>query len=668
MMRLPIVTLTALCFALNGAAGLTQTPCTSSPVSLVEIGDSTSTPYIGITFKYSQGTFPHELARAGGITVGDFDNDGLSDFVLPGGVAQAMVLARNLGNGQFADVAVAHGLTNTSMRQSAAVLVDYDHDGDLDILVGAHAQGSAGGLIRLFRNAGSAGNYAFHDVSAISGLAFDPGTVEPTTNGHCSGITVGDYNGDGYLDLFIAWWNVGLSSPQNDMWRLFLSQPNTNPSTNDPSIPTNTPRKLLDSTVAAGLNINLDLIPDVDGGPVGGEAWQPSFVDLDHDGWPDLHVCVDFGADFMFMNNRDGTFTDRATAIGLNGNPPQVRNEMGASFADVDNDGDLDVHVTNIAAGELGSTTDPKVYKDRFYRNDSWRGRLRFVDMGPVTGVNNSEYGWGTIGCDLDNDGDLDQATVSGQRIVDEPFINRLHFNLFPQRGADSLSPRYCDATSFFPTFNHGPLGDDVSRNIATLDFEGDGDLDLIVGNSTDTTSVVPGKRFEFFRNDLALANDWLAVDLVNSSGSLDTVHSRLWLRAAGRTQHRQILAGSGFHCQESARQHFGLGAGGGSTVRWLIIRWPGPNGSFQYVTNLTANQVSTINRSSHNWLGDVDVDGKVDLVDLHLLMNAIQNPGAFAAANPDWPGYVLGDIDGDGDLNQSDVGLLLQRHGTGKK
>jgi hypothetical protein len=645
-----------------------QPPCPTSPVSLVEIGDPAAPHYIGITFKYSQGTSPLDLLRAGGITIGDFDDDGAGDILLPGGVNQAMLLARNLGNGTFANVASSVGLTNTAMRQSAALFCDYDHDGDLDIVVAAHAQGSSANLIKLFRNSGAAGGFTFHDVTAPAGFAFDTGTVEPTLTGQCGGLTAGDYDGDGFLDVFVTWWNAGLSSPQNDMWRLFRSQPNTNPATNDPTNPTHTPRSFVDRTVAAGLNVNLDLIPDVDGGPIGGEAWQPTFVDLDNDGWVDLHVCVDFGADFLFLNDQDGTFTDVATEIGLNGMPAQVRNEMGVSFADVDNDGDLDVHKTNIAAGTDGSPTDPKIWKDRFYRNDSSLGRLRFVDMGPVTGAINSEVGWGTIAVDLDNDADLDQAFVAGMRTLDDPFLNRIHLNLHPLQAGDGLSPQYCDATAFVPEYSCAPVGDCIARNIQALDFEGDGDLDLIVGYSTDTTSAVIGERFKFFRNTLAPGNDWIDLDLENLAGSKNTVNARVWLRAAGRTQHKQILAGTSFHGFEDPRLHFGLGAAGGPAIEWAVIRWPGEHGNHQYVTNLTANQVNSIARLAHDWLGDVNVDGKTDYEDAVLLLDAVVGADAHRPLDPDWPGFVLGDIDGDNALTLRDVAQLLTRHGFQKQ
>lgn len=645
-----------------------QSPCGSSPVSFIEIGDSSAPNYIGVTFKYSSGISSIDLLRAGGISLGDFDNDGRTDMVFPGGQNQAMMLAKNLGHGVFSDAATSKGLLNTVMRQGAAILFDYDHDGDLDIVAMAHGVGLSANLVRLFRNSGAAGNYVFSDVTASAGFTFDAATIEPTTNGQVGGITVGDYTGDGYLDVFMTWWNAGLSSPQNDMWRLFSSEPNPNPATNDPNVANHTPRIFVDRTVAAGLNFDLDTIPDLDGGPIGGDPWQPTFVDLDNDGWVDLHVCVDFGGDFMFMNDKDGTFTDRATPIGLNGAPPQVRNEMGSAFADVDNDGDLDLHLTNVAGGSNGSPTDPKVYRDRFYRNDSHGGRLRFVDMGPTTGVINSEFGWGTIAVDLDNDADLDHLTVSGNRVLDDPFINRLHVNQYPVRALDGLSPLYCDATNFVPAFSHVLSGDDVTRNLQALDFDDDGDLDLIVGHSTDTTSVVPGKRYEFFLNTQSLVNDWIALDLTNKAGSLNTVNSRVWLRTSGRTQHQQLLAGSSFHGQSNPRLHFGLGASGASELKWAIVRWPGKNGNHQYVANLIGNQVNDIVRTNHDWLGDVNVDGKLDFADIVILLNAIAHPEVFAASHPDWPGYVLGDTNGDNALTFEDVGALLTRHGTQKQ
>ncbi len=661
-MRLPAIrSWIAFALMVASAEALAQAPlCTPLPGSLVEIGDSTQPNYIGISFSYNQSQNAQDMSQASGITIGDYNNDGFEDIVIAGGLNQKILLGENQKNGTFLDVAAARGLTNTQQRGGATLLFDYDNDGDLDLFDAAHLTNSGVQLFRLYRNSGTPGNYQFYDVTPISDLKLDTATVKQSKVGILSGITTGDYDQDGYLDLFVCWWNTFPGGVQNDMWRLFQSQPNPNSANNVSSVPTNTPRVFVDRTIAAGLNIDLDQIPDPDGGPKGGDTWQPTFVDLDNDGWPDLHVNLDFGADFMLMNQRDGTFVNVASAIGLNGDPPQARNEMGAYFADVDNDGDLDVHLTNLAIGDLGSTTNPKVWRDRFYRNDSSNGHLKFVDMAPIVGVNDSEVGWGTLAFDYDNDGDLDQAFVTGMRLIDDPFLNPLFINQFPMKASDGKSPLYCDATALVPQFSKTPLGDDVSRNLEPLDFDNDGDLDLIVGKSQDITSTVPIQRFEFFSNTQNTGNDWIKIDLRDAGNGLNTENARLWLRTAGVTQHHQVIAGMSFHGQDSARQHFGLGPQGGSKLKWLVVRWPGKDGNFQYVESLLAGRINAIARTHVDSLGDVNADGKIDATDLSYLAWMVFNPVQFATTFPDSPGQVLGDMDQDNDVDPRDL-LLLQ-------
>ena len=652
----------ALCVAVLPCAVRAQ-DCSSIPGSLVNISDPLHPAFTGIDFTYLA-TTPNNF-ETGGIAVGDYNNDGLEDVLLPGGKTQRNFLYEAQPGGGYVNVGLTKGLVDGTQHGGAALFLDYENDGDLDIFVAGHAGGPGTQAFRLYRNSGAAGSFNYHDVTGIAKFEFDPSTVEGSQNGMLGGVTAGDYDLDGYPDLFMGWWftPVGMAGPQHDMWRLYRSAPNTDAGTNDPANPAHSPRIYVDKTRQAGLDIDIDLIPDLDGGPTGGDCWQPTFVDINNDGWPDLHVNIDFGGDFLFLNNRDTTFTDVATAVGINGNPPEVRNEMGVSFADVDNDGDLDVHKTNVAAGQDNSQSFPKMFEDRFYRNDSVGGVLSFVDMGPVTGVMNSEVGWGTISFDFDNDGDLDQAFVTGMRVVDDPHYNLLHINQYPAKASDGISPLYCEATHLVPEYAKLPVGDDLSRALVPLDIDADGDLDLIVGKAQDTfIGGLPMLPNEVYENTLVSNNDWIRVDLIERGGSLNTINSRLWLRSTGRTQHKQVLAGTSFHGFESPRQHFGLGRSGQQNLKWLVIRWPGM-GNYQYVdkADLAVKRVNVIVRDEHNDLGDLNVDGQVNDIDVALLELLIDDPATFDALYPDSPAYVLGDCNADNTINHRDLEDLLK-------
>jgi len=634
------------------------------PGNLVDVTDDPLAPdWCGISFQYAMNG--DSFTESGGAACGDFDNDGKVDVFLPGNRNQRSALYRNLGNGQFVDVGMTYGVGDAPTASSTGVFADYDNDGDLDLIVVAHAGDNLLELDphpRLFRNMGAAGGYHFQNVSTQAAFAF-ASTVWPTSTGWQGGMAVGDYDRDGYLDVFATWW---WSDSNENMWRLFKSVPNPVPG--DPSDPTYSPRIFVDATIESGLDF-----------PFAGEPWQPEFMDVDRDGWPDLHVCVDFDYDFMFRNNHDGTFTDECTRLGLNGVPPEQRNEMGSAVGDIDNDGDLDVHVTNLFEA------------DRLYRADSVPGGVSFVDVAPQTGLSDSPWGWGDVFFDFDNDGDLDHATASGFKLPTVlPWFNMLHINLYPQTLPDGVTVAWQNASLQVPEFSKmlTPQGDDA-RGIAPLDYDNDGDIDLLVVRRKTYTAL--------YRNTLASSNGWLEVDLVGAGGSLNTVGARAWVQTSDRVQMREVVAGSSFKCQEPPRLHFGLGpiaagptlpggsqrvgghlrgaavveggAAGASSGEfglgglaavpgpdWLVIRWF--DGSYQIVKSPGAGQILSVHHAAVDDAGDLNADGHLTAADETLLQAAIADPVAYHAAHPKSPGLIVGDIDGNGTVDAADDAL----------
>ena len=617
--------------------------------------------YCGISLEYVVLTGPNKYVQSGGAACADFDGDGWLDVWMAGNLGQANRLYRNLGDGSFLDVAAAKGLQDTAAATSTALFHDYDHDGDLDYLAITHLGDSGtpfGPIFRLFRNSGPAGDHAFVDVTAGGGFVLAP-TVEPTNAGWAGCMAMGDYDGDGWSDLFATWWWDG---PSGNMWRLMQSQPN--PLRGDPGDPAYSPRVFVDRTIDAGLNI-----------PVFGEPWQPLWLDYDRDGDLDLHANVDFEYDFLFSNDGDGTFTDVALGVGLNGTPPEGRNEMGAAMGDIDNDGDFDFHLTNLFEA------------DRFYRCDSFPGGASYVDVAPQTGLYDSPWGWGDTFFDFDLDGDLDHAAVSGFRFPTAlPWWNTFHLNLYPQTLVDGVTTKWQNVATSLPDFTKifTAFGDNA-RALAPVDYDHDGDLDLVVTRHEDPNVV--------YLNTLANGNRWLQVDLVNSGGSLDVANSVAWLKTADRVQMRQVQVGSSFQTQEPSRLHFGLGpapaqdptptlpqpglrAGGaaGSAAKkpggpsgpaspgpgptwsdpaWLVVQWP--DRALQIVRNPQPNQILTVQRSGIDDRGDLDGDGHLTAADHAMLLLAATDLAAYKAAYPDAPGLVTGDVDGNGFLQMAD-------------
>jgi hypothetical protein len=298
---------------------------------------------------------------------------------------------------------------------------------------------------------------------------------------------------------------------------------------------------------------------------------------------------MDFGLDYMFINNQDETFTEVATPVRLNGFPPSTRNEMGIALGDIDFDGDLDIHLTNL------------LFADRLYRNDTVGGSLSFVDNAVETGLYDSTWGWGTVFFDYELDGDLDHAAVSGFKLPTiNPYFNTFHINLFPAMHPDGKTVMWENRQADVPQYSKVDTAQgDAARGLTWLDYDNDGDPDLVVTRHQATTAL--------YKNTQDTDNNWIQVDLVNRGGSLNTAGAQVWLRSGEYTQYREIVVGSSFLCQEPSRLSFGLGA---NDAEWMVIRWP--TGHVQIVSDLAENAVNTVAWSAKNDLGDLTLDGLI--------------------------------------------------------
>jgi len=629
-----------LCLAIAALAPSAAAQIVISPLSfdLIELtADKQAPTFPGVDFQF--GPVGFEPTEAGGVAVVDYDDDNLLDLYLPNTELRASKLYRNLGGGQFVDVAPALKVDEPNKRRAGALFLDVENDGDLDLLsIGYPGYNANLDLYTLFRNNG-APNFDFTNVTESAGNFQLAPTTELTLLGDYAGACAGDYDGDGYVD-FMSTWFARLPGYLYDQMRIWRSIPNTTPegeSTNWSE------RVFIDDTIGTGLDEWFH-----------GSTWTPSFIDYDRDGHLDLHVNIDFGMDILRLNNGDGTFgPDIATSVGLNGQPAETRNEMGVAFGDIDFDGDLDQFHSNAYWG------------DRFYRNDSTFGQggttLAFSDFAQDVNAHLARYGWGAALADMDNDRDLDLLRVAG---LVQPQSNWYHQNEWPQLLDDGVTPMFTDRSLDVPQFSKqlgNPAGDtDVSKSLVPFDMDNDGDLDLIVTRPGQSPYIIPGqhRRAGIYLNTLQSGNKWLQLDLRGEEGSRNVTSAKVYVRAGGVTQVKQVISGSSFMAQEPDRLHFGLGSV--TDVDWVLVRWP--DNTLSGSGTISMNAIRKLNKPATDSLGDINLDGVVTASDLDSLRWAVLNPAQAAALFPDHPYLVVGDMNDDGELDSLDIQLLTTK------
>jgi hypothetical protein len=479
--------------------------------------------------------------------VADYDGDGFEDiFVTDSAEGGRNHLYHNNGDLTFTDVAAAAGLAAGNDAENAtadALWFDYNNDGrpDLFVVRFGHSQ--------LFENLG---NGKFKDVTRQAGL-----------DRYMNSITAiaFDYDHDGYLDLFVG----NYFQPVN------LFHPNT---------PRFFPESFETANNGGGVTVYhnngdgtfTDVTRKIGLGGLGGWTLDLGHGDANNDGWDDLYIACDFGTDRFFVNNRDGTFSDRtATAIGFD-----TKKGMNAEWGDYDNDGWLDIFVTNI--------TDDYMREGNFLWHNN--GNLTFTDVARETGTWETGWGWAAKFFDYDNDGWLDLYVVNGWvsagpqsyvpdifEMIVRPGVDLADARSWPPMGSKSLSGYerkklfHNEGGQLFrdQAARHGLDSVRDGRGIAVADFDNDGRMDLFVTNANAEPYL--------YHNVLPTGAHWLELELEGRKSNRDAVGAKVWVTAGGRRLLRFVDGGNGFASQSSKRIHVGLGAA--TVAERLEVEWP---------------------------------------------------------------------------------------------
>jgi len=538
--------------------GLTADLARSLPPDYPKVVFHDVTRAAGITFRHFAGRRTSQLPEdmGSGVAWGDYNRDGWLDlFVvnIVGPITQSneevaasparSALYRNNGDGTFTDTSVEAGVDYRGVGMSAK-WGDYDNDGWPDLLVTSYGENV------LYHNDRDG---TFSDRTRQSGLG--------GRRAFWAGAAWGDFNRDGFLDLYIAGY-VKYAYPADLMGAALYDAENPasiNPQTFEPE------RNLLYRNNGDGTFTEVAARAGVLGER--GKSLEAAWADLDEDGWPDLYVANDVSDNLLFRNRGDGTFED----ISHSARVADYRSAMGLALGDWDGDQDTDIFITHWIAQE-----------NALYNNQRDRlgpGPLVFKDEADRFGVGQialDYVGWGTFFFDYDNDGRLDLFVVNGHTFQQRNAPHLLapqNSQLFWNRGA---AYGFYEVSAVSGEYFRSVY---VGRGAAYGDYDNDGDLDVFVVNH--------GGPGVLLRNEDGNRKHWLQVRLEGRRSNRTAVGAKLRLVAGNQVQVREAGAQSSYLSQNTPIEHFGLGDR--TEADTLVVVWP--SGMRQVFTQVPANQ-----------------------------------------------------------------------------
>jgi hypothetical protein len=529
----------------------------------------------GITFIHQNGAYGDKLlpeTMGGGVAFFDFDNDNDADLLFvnsshwpwkapPAGVKPpTMALYRNDGSSRFEDVTAGSGLDIGHYGMGAAA-GDYDNDGLPDVLI------TGVGGNRLFHNRGAG---KFVEVTSVAGVA-------GSTNDWSTSAAWIDYDNDGDLDLFVCHYvrwskaiDLEVGYKFDGVTRAY--GPPMNFEGTFPALYRNDGQgRFTDVSGTAGMHVK---------NPATGRPLAKSLavapVDVDNDGWIDLVVANDTVQNFLFRNQRNGTFQEIGSRSGIAFDAyGAARGAMGIDAARFRNDEALGIAIGNFA-NEMNA-----LYV-------SQRDALLFADEAITEGVGPASrllLKFGLFFFDYDLDGRLDVLTANGHleeeiQKFQQSQRYRQPAQLFWNRGASRgvgfvpVPPEKCGADIFKPI---------VGRGSAFADIDADGDMDVVM-------TQIAGPPL-LLRNDQKLNHHWLRLKLIGVKSNRDAVGAWVRVRVGNQTMSRQVMAARSYLSQSELPVTFGLGTA--NRIDEIVITWPG--GTTQKVSEWRLDSLNVV-------------------------------------------------------------------------
>jgi enediyne biosynthesis protein E4 len=499
-------------------------------------------------------------SMSGGVALLDFDGDGLLDIYLTDSLtvdtatdpkAARSALYRNRGQGKFEDVTEAAGVGHPGWAMGVCT-ADVDGDGREDIYV------TGLGRNVLYRNNGDG---TFTDIAGPAGL---------TGGGWSAGCGFADYDRDGSLDLFVSRYvKIDLANlpefgkGKSCTYRGIAVQcgPRGLPGESDLLFHNDGHGRFTEVGEKAGVHDPREYFGL-------GVAW----LDFNDDGWPDLYVANDSGPNFLYQNQKDGTFKEigfpMAVAVSEDGGE---QGSMGVAVGDYDNSGRFSLFVTNFA----------EEY-NALYHNDG--DHFTDVSFRSKTAPSSLPYvGWGTAFFDYDNDGLLDLIAVNG--------------HVYPQldKSRSGAAAGYRQRRLLYHNRGDGTfdevaaqtgavlMEERASRGLAVGDLDNDGRLDVVINDLDGGPQVL--------RNEWPGGGSWLTVKLRGQGRNTDAIGAVVTVKAGRLRLKRLVQSGTSYLSQDDMRAHFGLGAL--TQAESVEVRWP--DGTTSRLENVKANRIVEI-------------------------------------------------------------------------
>ncbi|WZL88178.1 FG-GAP-like repeat-containing protein [Salinimicrobium sp. 3283s] len=541
------------------------------------------------------------IYMGGGVAAGDINNDGLQDLYFTGNqVPNKLYL--NKGNLEFEDITEAAGVAGDSRWYTGVTMADVNGDGYLDIYL------SVGGKFepknnQLFINNGDG---TFAEKAQEYGLD-DPGNSIQTT--------FFDYDKDGDLDAYIANYPPTRFDSPNFIYEYKMK--NVSDLETDHLL-RNDGGKFTDVTDDAGVRSF-------------GLTLSATVADLNNDSWPDIYVSNDFSSpDFLYMNNGDGTFrevvkkaTSHTSFFG-----------MGVDIADYNNDGNLDIYQVDMSAKDNRrkkanmASMNPDLFwstVDAGFHYQYMQNVLQtntgvfeddnpfFADLSRITGSSSTDWSWGPLFADFNNDGHKDLFVSNGTRreINNNDYFNNLADTRVVEDQLEKSLNIPSEKIDNFMFQNHGDLSFEIankkwgieyegwSNGVVYADLDNDGDLEIVTNNIDDKASL--------FENSSSKHNNYVQIEFEGDRGNAFGLGTRAYVTANGMEQMQELTLTRGFQSSVAPQLHFGLAKA--DVVDQIKIVWP--DGKAEILNDVKANQRLKINYNNATELLEEDFPDK---------------------------------------------------------